>query len=92
MAQIFEKYPADKLELTLRKTSPGAEPEWRLKCPDCPGKVCLPLVAPRGSGRSSLTISQLYTPGPGESLSNYEVHLKNRQHRMKVNARLGGSS
>ncbi|TBU24698.1 hypothetical protein BD309DRAFT_863774 [Dichomitus squalens] len=29
-----------------------------------------------------------YTPGPGESLQNFEVHLKNRQHRSKVNARL----
>ncbi|KAM5536841.1 hypothetical protein V8D89_009559 [Ganoderma adspersum] len=29
-----------------------------------------------------------YTPGPGESLTNFEVHLKNRQHRSKVNARL----
>jgi len=33
---------------------------------------------------------QLYTPGPAETLSNYEVHLKNRQHRLRVNERLGG--
>jgi hypothetical protein len=26
---------------------------------------------------SFLTVLQLYTPGPGETLSNYEVHLKN---------------
>ena len=32
---------------------------------------------------------QLYTPGPGETLSNYEVHLKNRMHRYRVNERLG---
>lgn len=32
--------------------------------------------------------SQLYTPGPGETLQNYEVHLKNRLHRQKVNTRL----
>ena len=31
---------------------------------------------------------QHYTPGPGETLQNFEVHLKNRQHRAKVNARL----
>ncbi|KAF7762167.1 hypothetical protein Agabi119p4_8760 [Agaricus bisporus var. burnettii] len=31
---------------------------------------------------------KLYTPGPGESLSNYEVHLRNRQHRQRVNERL----
>ncbi|KAI0822438.1 hypothetical protein BC628DRAFT_1417718 [Trametes gibbosa] len=29
-----------------------------------------------------------YTPGPGETLQNFEVHLKNRQHRQKVNVRL----
>ncbi|TFK19245.1 SNF5-domain-containing protein [Coprinopsis marcescibilis] len=33
---------------------------------------------------------KLYTPGPGETLSNYEVHLKNRLHRQRVNERLGG--
>lgn len=33
---------------------------------------------------------QLYTPGPAETLSNYEVHLKNRQHRLRVNERLAG--
>ncbi|KAI0080412.1 SNF5-domain-containing protein [Panus rudis PR-1116 ss-1] len=34
---------------------------------------------------------KLYTPGPGETLDNYEIHLKNRQHRHKVNARISGS-
>ncbi|KAH6910743.1 hypothetical protein BKA70DRAFT_1271401 [Coprinopsis sp. MPI-PUGE-AT-0042] len=33
---------------------------------------------------------KLYTPGPGETLNNYEVHLKNRQHRQRVNDRLAG--
>lgn len=36
-------------------------------------------------------LQQLYTPGPGETLTNYEVHLKNRQHRQKVNSRLAGN-
>jgi len=35
---------------------------------------------------------KLYTPGPGESLSNYEVHLRNRQHRQRVNERLNVTS
>ncbi|KAF8892913.1 hypothetical protein BD779DRAFT_1507704, partial [Infundibulicybe gibba] len=30
---------------------------------------------------------KLYVPGPGETLSNYEVHLRNRQHRQRVNNR-----
>ncbi|PCH37509.1 SNF5-domain-containing protein [Wolfiporia cocos MD-104 SS10] len=35
---------------------------------------------------------KLYTPGPGDTLLNYEVHLKNRQHRQRVAARVGGGS
>lgn len=31
---------------------------------------------------------KLYTPGPAESLTNFEVHLKNRAHRAAVAARL----
>ncbi|RKO85989.1 hypothetical protein BDK51DRAFT_3424, partial [Blyttiomyces helicus] len=31
---------------------------------------------------------KLYQPGPGESLNNFEVHLKNRGHRANVNARI----
>lgn len=34
---------------------------------------------------------KLYTPGSGETLQNYEVHLKNRQHRQRVNDRLAGA-
>jgi SWI/SNF-related matrix-associated actin-dependent regulator of chromatin subfamily B member 1 len=30
---------------------------------------------------------KLYKPGPGETLSNFEVHLKNRQHRQRVDDR-----
>lgn len=31
---------------------------------------------------------KLYKPGPNETLDNFEVHLRNRQHRAKVNERL----
>lgn len=31
---------------------------------------------------------KLYTPGPGTGVENFEVHLKNRQHREKVERRL----
>ncbi|KAI6038612.1 SNF5-domain-containing protein [Pisolithus marmoratus] len=34
---------------------------------------------------------KLYNPGPGDTLSNYEVHLRNRQHRSRVNNRLNSS-
>ncbi|KAJ3993385.1 hypothetical protein F5050DRAFT_723799 [Lentinula boryana] len=32
---------------------------------------------------------KLYKPGPGETLANFEVHLKNRQHRQRVDDRIG---
>jgi len=38
---------------------------------------------------------KLYTPGPGTTVEGFEVHLKNKQHREKVAARVaaaGGSS
>lgn len=35
---------------------------------------------------------KLYTPGPEESLTNFEIHLKNRQHRANVTARLAGNA
>ncbi|KAF8903076.1 hypothetical protein CPB84DRAFT_796732 [Gymnopilus junonius] len=31
-----------------------------------------------------------YIPGPGETLLNFQVHLKNRQHRRRVKTRLAG--
>ena len=31
---------------------------------------------------------KLYTPGPGTAVENFEVHLKNRAHREKVEARI----
>ena len=30
---------------------------------------------------------KLYTPGPAMTVDNFEVHLKNRQHKEKVEAR-----
>ncbi|KDQ13788.1 hypothetical protein BOTBODRAFT_360492 [Botryobasidium botryosum FD-172 SS1] len=35
---------------------------------------------------------KLYTPGPEESLQNFEVHLKNRMHRGNVNKRIQNQS
>ncbi|OBT52107.1 hypothetical protein VE04_06599 [Pseudogymnoascus sp. 24MN13] len=34
---------------------------------------------------------KLYTPGPGMSVEGFEVHLRNRQHRERVDARTGGA-
>lgn len=87
MKDMQTKYPDDKFEVILRKTANSQIPEWRVKCLDCPGKVCPSYHTPRAEISPSV---QLYTPGPGETLTNYEVHLKNRQHRQKVNNRVNG--
>lgn len=31
---------------------------------------------------------KIYTPGPGESLQNFNIHVANRGHRANVNARV----
>jgi SWI/SNF-related matrix-associated actin-dependent regulator of chromatin subfamily B protein 1 len=35
---------------------------------------------------------KLYTPGPDTTVGNFEVHLKNRQHRERVDSRSGGGT
>ena len=32
--------------------------------------------------------TKVYTPGPGESVEGFEVHLRNRKHRDEVDARV----
>lgn len=38
-AAMNAKYPDDRFDIWPR-TAPGGEQEWRVKCLDCPGKVC----------------------------------------------------
>ena len=35
---------------------------------------------------------KLYTPGPDMTVGNFEIHLKNRQHRERVDARVAASA
>lgn len=35
---------------------------------------------------------KLYTPGPDTTVGNFEIHLKNRQHREKVDGRVAAAS
>jgi len=67
---------------------PGAPPEWRIKCYDCPGMVCLNIVLIASvTYRVSLPL-QLYRPGPGQTLENLVVHLRHRYHRNNVSKRV----
>ncbi|KAK0236295.1 hypothetical protein EDD85DRAFT_771720 [Armillaria nabsnona] len=72
MQGIQYRFPSDKFEVALRKVTANSDPEWRIKCLDCPGK--------------------LYKPGPGETLSNFEVHLRNNTHRRVVEKRVAATS
>jgi SWI/SNF-related matrix-associated actin-dependent regulator of chromatin subfamily B member 1 len=83
MKALQAKYPEDLFELTISRISDG----WRVKCSDCPGKVRTLLHSLWWMFFNYVRL-QLYTPGPNETLGNFEVHLKNRQHRMKVIDRL----
>jgi SWI/SNF-related matrix-associated actin-dependent regulator of chromatin subfamily B protein 1 len=84
LQDINTRYPDDRVEITLKnpKSPATAIPEWRLKCLDCPGRV-RPFHSHNISHDTDLSF-QLYNHGPGESLSNFEVHVKNRIHRQRV--------
>lgn len=82
------RYPNDALDVVaqqqLNPSTGGVVTVFRMVCGDCPGKVrtCNLLYQRSLTGRS-----QLYIPGPGDTLSNFEIHLKNRNHRGRVQFR-----
>ena len=41
MAAMKAKYPDDIFEAVIRKNAGSGAYEFRIKCLDCPGKVCL---------------------------------------------------
>ena len=61
------KYPDDNFEAVIRKNATSGIYEFRIKCADCPGKVCTSLspLRPR-STRSSLVTPALYTRSGGD--------------------------
>ena len=40
MAAMQAKYPDDNFEAVIRKNANSGVYEFRIKCADCPGKVC----------------------------------------------------
>lgn len=40
MQATHVKYPNDRFDVALRRVNASSPPEWRIKCTDCPGKVC----------------------------------------------------
>ncbi|WFC95866.1 SWI/SNF chromatin-remodeling complex subunit [Malassezia brasiliensis] len=67
------KYPNDCFQIQLRP-----------RMPDTP-----PPAEEEWRIRCADCPGKVYKPGPGESLINFEIHLKNRSHRAAVARRLG---
>lgn len=97
LSSLSPSYPADRFEGMMRysavdittetpcqapapgENNPNVKWMWlpRIRCIDCPGK----LYTPGGGDKNA--------PGGGDmSVVNFEVHLKNRIHREKVEARV----
>ncbi|WFD03924.1 SWI/SNF chromatin-remodeling complex subunit [Malassezia obtusa] len=68
-----QKYPNDSFQIQLRP-----------RPPDLP-----PPAEEEWRIRCADCPGKVYKPGPGESLINFEIHLKNRSHRAAVARRLG---
>lgn len=86
---LKQQYPSDHFEGMMRlsqvntasnvavsASTPGATPNSDVKNFFLPRIRCLDCPG------------KLYTPGPEMTVQNFEVHLKNRQHRERVDERL----
>lgn len=89
MQTLQREWPHDQFEITMRYCAINAETNAPMPMPQGrdipPGMqfVYLPRI------RCLDCPGKLYTPGPNTTLSNFEVHLRNRAHRDRVNARAG---
>ncbi|KAL1756979.1 SNF5-domain-containing protein [Schizophyllum commune] len=101
--QSHRNAPSSHSTQSLQSLQPAAQPpEWLLaameglqeKYPTDKFEAVLRKVSTANSPEWRIKCldcpGKLYTPGGGETLQNYEVHLKNRHHRQRVNARLDG--
>uniref|UniRef100_A0A093V6P0 SWI/SNF chromatin-remodeling complex subunit snf5 n=1 Tax=Talaromyces marneffei PM1 TaxID=1077442 RepID=A0A093V6P0_TALMA len=95
LEKLKKGYPNDKFEEVMRYSAVDTTTMMPVasNAPPSNGKVkyqYLPRI------RCLDCPGKLYTPGPGMTVENFEVHLRNRQHKERVEARLakaaGGSS
>jgi len=89
---LLNSYPNDKFDGFMRYTAINTATE--LPCPNPPPGQPIPdnvrfVYLPRIKCHDCP--GKLYTPGPETTVGNFEVHLKNRQHRERVEARVGSS-
>ena len=58
----------------------------RIRCLDCPGRG--KFLIPSNAILSLTHMSLVYMTGPGTTAESFEAHLKNRNHRIAVDARV----
>ncbi|EAS28239.1 SWI-SNF complex subunit [Coccidioides immitis RS] len=84
---LKRSYPRDSFEGTMRYTA--VDPQTSLPIPNAatthPGQKLIYKYFPRI--RCHDCPGKLYTPGPALTVDNFEVHLKNRQHKERVEER-----
>ncbi|EEQ31069.1 YlSNF5 [Microsporum canis CBS 113480] len=89
---LKRQYPNDSFEGTMRYTA--VDPITNLPIPNAaqthPGQKLPYKYFPRI--RCNDCPGKLYTPGPAMTVENFEVHLKNRNHKEAVAARLARES
>lgn len=89
LAPLHALYPTDSFEGMMRHLAVDAETELPVPAPPA-GTPTPPNVKwmwlPRI--RCHDCPGKLYTPGPEQSVENFAVHLRNRQHKERVESRL----
>ncbi|EHA50951.1 transcription regulatory protein SNF5 [Pyricularia oryzae 70-15] len=90
LRELQQLYPSDMFEGTMRYCALKAETNQVVAAPPLDQPAPPELVfyyLPRI--RCLDCPGKVYTPGPDTSVINFEVHLKNRGHREKVDQRVG---
>ncbi|SZF06085.1 unnamed protein product [Blumeria hordei] len=88
LTELLKSYPNDRFEGVMRYSAVNSSTETPCAAPS-PGQstegikwMYLPRI------RCHDCPGKLYTPGPEATVGNFEVHLKNRQHRERVELRI----
>ncbi|KAI0998525.1 hypothetical protein K3495_g9670 [Podosphaera aphanis] len=92
LAELLKLYPNDSFEGVMRRSAVNSVTLTPCAAPP-PGQstegikwMYLPRI------RCHDCPGKLYTPGPENTVGNFEVHLKNRQHRERVEIRAASQS
>ncbi|KAB8077055.1 hypothetical protein BDV29DRAFT_154139 [Aspergillus leporis] len=91
LARLKRSYPNDSFEGVMRYTAVDTETMLPVANANTdPGHKLKYQYLPRI--RCHDCPGKLYTPGPGTTVDNFEVHLRNRQHKERVEERLARSA